>query len=358
MNDNICAGNNFSTFEEQDKILVGLSGGVDSSVCIQILKDQGFAVEALVINFSPSHEKAVDAAKVVAAQLDIPLHVENCYDLFEEKVITPFCQDYCNGVTPNPCVICNPNVKFKLLIKVADSLGINLIATGHYARVDEGENGIYYIQKAVSTARDQSYMLYRLPQDVLSRLCLPLGEFEKPDIREMAVELKLASADAPDSQEICFIPDGDYPNYIAQRGMTSKQGNFIAPEGTVIREHKGILHYTVGQRRGLHIALGKPVFIKSILDTGDILLGYAGEEFSNGFTLQDVVTSENAPLNGDLYVKIRSAATPTLCTVTTVGNDVTVMFPEPVRAPAPGQSAVFYRDDLVVGGGFIKNIIQ
>lgn len=205
MTDEICCGSSFGTFEEQDKVLVALSGGVDSSVCIQILRDQGFDVQAVVIRFSPAHDAAVRAAQTVARQLGVPLIEEDCTEEFEQQVVEPFCAQYCAGRTPSPCVLCNPRVKFAALARVADRLGIRYIATGHYARVTE-ENGLYYVRAAVSPERDQSYMLYGLPQNILARLCLPVGEFEKSDIREMAASAQLASADAPDSQEICFIP--------------------------------------------------------------------------------------------------------------------------------------------------------
>ena len=175
MTDEICCGSSFGTFEEQDKVLVALSGGVDSSVCIQILRDQGFDVQAVVIRFSPAHDAAVRAAQTVARQLGVPLIEEDCTEEFEQQVVEPFCAQYCAGRTPSPCVLCNPRVKFAALARVADRLGIRYIATGHYARVTE-ENGLYYVRAAVSPERDQSYMLYGLPQNILARLCLPVGE--------------------------------------------------------------------------------------------------------------------------------------------------------------------------------------
>lgn len=360
MSGEITSGTQFSTFEEQDKVLVALSGGVDSSVCIQILQQQGFAVHAVVIRFSPAHDKAVAAAQTVAAQLGVPLTVEDCTDLFEEQVITPFCESYCNGITPSPCVHCNPNVKFKALARAADKAGIHLIATGHYACLTQ-ENGFYYISKAASVERDQSYMLYGLQQDILSRLCLPVGEFEKPDIREMAKEANLASADAPDSQEICFIPDGDYAAYIKARGLQAKQGRFIGPNGEDLGAHKGVLHYTVGQRRGLHIAYGEPVFVKRILENGNIQLALAGDEFYTGVTLRNLTRADGKQFcAGETYdVKIRSRAKPSACTITALADGMlTLQFSQPLRAPAPGQSAVLYSGDLVIGGGVVTDLLE
>lgn len=359
MSGDLTMGGSFSTFEKQDKILVALSGGVDSSVCIRILRDQGFDVQAVVIRFSPAHDKAVEAARTVAQQLEVPLIVEDCTELFEQAVIAPFCTQYCSGITPSPCVLCNPQVKFKALANAADRMGISLIATGHYARVAE-ENGVYHIQKAVSAERDQSYMLYGLGQDILSRLCLPIGEFEKPDIRAMAAEAQLSSADAPDSQEICFIPDGDYAAFIAARGGKAKEGRFIGPNGEDLGAHKGVLHYTVGQRKGLNIAYGQPVFVKRILENGDILLALAGDEYFTGVALTQVTRADGGVFTvGEEYdVKVRSRAAAVPCHITQVdGNQLTLQFAEPQRAPAPGQSAVLYSDELVIGGGVIVEML-
>lgn len=339
-----------------DKVLVAMSGGVDSSVCVRILQDQGFEVEGLVLEFSPAHKKAVDSALAAAKKLGIPLHVRACHEEFEQEVIGPFCEEYCAGTTPSPCIRCNPGVKFRLLAAAADELGIHYIATGHYARVEEGEDGLYRLARAGSAARDQSYMLYRLPQEILSRLVLPLGDFEKEDVREIARESGLPCADTPDSQEICFIPEGDYAAYIEARGLQGKAGRFIAPDGSDLGPHKGVLHYTVGQRRGLELALGKPVFVRRILPDGNIQLGFSGEEFYSSLTLDDVFTPDGRPLSGDYSVKIRSAAKPVSCRVQSDAAGTAVSFPEPVRAPAPGQSAVFYRGDTVCGGGIIVDM--
>lgn len=344
---------------QTDKVLVGLSGGVDSAVCVRILQQQGFAVQGAYIVFSPAHTAGLAAAQTAANELGIPLHVHHCEERFDEYVITPFCTAYAAGRTPNPCVLCNPNVKFHELTALADTLGVHYIASGHYARIEEQE-GTYYIAKAASTARDQSYMLYALPQTILRRLCLPVGEFEKDDIRQMAADMGLSSATAADSQEICFIPDGDYAAYIEARGIQGKQGRFISPEGSDLGPHKGVLHYTVGQRRGLGLALGKPVFVQSIAKNGDVHLGWAGQEYFSAVTLTNIVTADGQPLqNGGRYdVKIRSMAKPVPCTVNMQPDDnITLVFDEPQRAPAPGQAAVLYSNNLVAGGGAILQAI-
>ena len=353
-------GAGFRTFEQADRVLVALSGGVASSGCVQILRDEGVDVSALVSRFSPAHDAVVEAARAAAQQLGVPLTVADCADLFEREVVAPFCRSYCAGETPSPCITCNPLVKFRALCDEADRQGIPFVATGHYARVEE-RGGKYYIARAVSAARDQSYMLYRLPQDVLRRLCLPLGEFEKDDIRAMAREMHLACADAPDSQEICFIPDGDYAAFIRARGIEDKSGRFIGPDGEDLGAHRGVSHYTVGQRKGLGVAYGEPVFVRRILPGGDIQLARSGGEFYAGVTLRDAVRADGGAFSpGEaLEVKIRSRAQPAPCTVQPMPDGaLTVRFDSPLRAPAPGQSAVFYADGLVVGGGVIDTLLE
>ncbi len=357
MSNIISAGSGFSTYEQQDKILVGLSGGVDSSVCVNILKEQGFDVHGAVIRFSSAHDVAVLEAVKMAEQLNIPLSIEDCTEDFERQIITPFCKEYCSGITPSPCVMCNPLIKFKALINAADRFGINLIASGHYARVCEIDE-TYYIQKAISEQKDQSYMLYRLPQDILSRLCLPVGEFEKQDIRQMAQSANLKNANMPDSQEICFIPNGDYANYIEERGFKSKPGCFIGPKGENLGEHKGILHYTVGQRKGLGIAYSEPLFVRAIQSSGDIQLAVSGGEFFKTVTVTNFVKTNCTPyVVGEEYLaKVRSRGALSPCKISAIsGDEILIEFKEPQRAPAPGQSIVFYENELVMGGGVIKS---
>lgn len=333
------------------EVLVALSGGVDSAVCTQLLLGQGYRVQAAVIRFSPAHEGAVTAARAAAKQLNVPLHVIEGGELFDELVALPFCRSYCRGETPNPCVICNPGVKFRLLAQTANALGIRLLATGHYARVLRDADGAYRVYAAASAARDQSYMLYRLGQDILCRLLLPLGGLEKEQIRKMARQKGLACADAPDSMELCFVPNGDYAGYIERRGFACPAGHFIAPDGRDLGPHKGIAHYTVGQRRGLGVALGQPVFVQRILPGGDIRLAWAGGEKAGRLLLREVCTPTGAPLPaGEYTARIRSTAKPAECRYDGAGG---VTFAQPVRAAAPGQSVVLYQNGAVMGGGFI-----
>ena len=340
---------------ENKKVLVGVSGGVDSSVCVDLLKKQGFEVYGAVINFNDHSDGAITDAHKVCEHLDIPIDIIDARESFEKNVVEPFCKNYISGKTPNPCVVCNPLVKMKSLCDKADEMGIFHIATGHYAQIVE-ENGIFYVKKATNPAKDQSYMLYRLPQEILERLVLPLGQYEKPEIRAMAQELELFNADKPDSQEICFIPDGNHGEFIETRGYKIKKGFFISPEGKKLTQHKGIHNYTIGQRKGLNIALGKPAFVKEICENGNILLGYAGEEFFDGVTLENPVYTDGRPFatGEEFIVKIRSAAKGDVATVThSDENTIVLHFPAPVRAAAKGQSVVIYRDDIVMGGGFI-----
>lgn len=344
----------FNTYEKQDRVLVGMSGGVDSSVTVRILQEQGFAVEGAVIRFSPAHDAAVAAARDAARSLGVEVHVIDAAEAFDREVVTPFCESYCAGRTPNPCILCNPAVKFRLLAEKADELGIPYLATGHYARIERCSDGVCRICTAESAARDQSYMLYRLGRDILDRLILPLGEFEKSDVRDIAHDIDLRCADAPDSMEICFIPDGDYSAFIRARGMTPKAGRFIGPDGEELGPHLGVDHYTVGQRKGLGLSAGRPLFVREILPDGNIRLAESGGEFNRRILVDSVATPDGLPLaDGEYLVKIRSAAKPTACVVRCEDSVLTVDFPEPVRAPAPGQSAVFYRDGYVMGGGVI-----
>ena len=336
--------------------MLALSGGVDSSVCAELLRIDGFEVKAVVMKMSDAHDETVEAAKKVAESLQIPLTVLDLKSEFKKNVIEPFISDYVSARTPNPCVICNPRVKFYHLLKTADEQGCDYIATGHYAKVG-CENGIYFVEKSDSIERDQSYMLYRLPQEVLSRLIMPLGSLGKDYVRSKARELSLSSADAPDSQENCFIPDNDYASYIKAQGVKCAEGDFISPEGKVVGRHKGIIHYTVGQRKGLGIALGQPVFIKKIdAEQNRIYLAYNGGQFSSKILVGDCLymlkDAPSEPFNAE--VKIRSAARCESAVVTPLEDGCAeVLFESPVKAAAPGQSAVFYSGNRVLGGGFI-----
>lgn len=334
---------------------MALSGGVDSSVCVHMLKEQGYEVCAVVMSMSPAHTTTVQAAKETAEFLDIPLKVVDMNDRFKNDVIDYFITSYTQGKTPNPCIMCNPTVKFKGLIEVADELGCEKIATGHYARLVE-QDGYTHLYRGSSLKRDQSYMLYRLTQEYLSRLIFPLSEIEKPKVREIAEQLGLSCANKPDSQENCFIPSNDYAQYIIDSGFVPKVGDFISPDGEVCGKHKGIIHYTVGQRKGLGIALGEPVFIKEIDSVTDkIYLARKQDSLQNTVTINDIVTPTGRALESkfDCMVKVRSTSMPSEATVEYDGQNAVITLEHSELGVAKGQSVVMYDGDRVIGGGFI-----
>lgn len=346
------------------RVLVAVSGGVDSAVAVHLLRQQGYEVEGIILEFSPVHKAAVEQAKVVAEQLGIRLHVRECHREFEQNVILPFCREYKAGRTPNPCILCNPSTKFGLICQAAKEMGFDFIATGHYARIDHQADGTAVLQKSSCLERDQSYMLYRLSQEQLAMLLLPLEGLEKPQVRQIARQLGLVCADAPDSQEICWLPDGDYAAFIEQTLGKSEPGDFVSPDGQVCGRHKGLLHYTVGQRKHLGVALGYPVFIKEIdPEQNRIYLACTGEEYAGGVLLTDCVIQPNPWLSAGqktapVLVKVRSRAPDAPATVTLLDDGrAQVVFDTPQRAPAPGQSCVIYRGPAVLGGGFIQRQI-
>ena len=346
---------------DKNKILLGLSGGVDSTAAALLLKEKGLDVTGYYFDVQGNNEQGKKEAQAVADQLGIELICEDVSAEFSEKIIGNFCSEYLCGRTPNPCVVCNPWIKFRKLIETADRLGIYYIATGHYCRIayNEEEN-MYYVRRAANERKDQSYMLYRLGQDVLSRVIFPLGEFcDKEEIRDIARGNSLQNAEKKDSQEICFIdPTDNYVEYIKRLGFDTEPGNFVDKEGKVLGEHKGILNYTIGQRKGLGIAIGKPAFVtKMDTETNQITLGDNEDLFSCEVKAADVVfTADNAEdWNGkSVQAKVRYSARPADAELKVNRNKIMLTFAEPQRAATPGQSVVIYSDDKVIGGGFIE----
>lgn len=260
------------------KVVVGMSGGVDSSVAAYLLKQQGYDVVGVTMQIwqDESHEEienkggccglsAVDDARRVAAMLDIPYYVMNFKSEFKRDVIDYFVREYLAGRTPNPCIACNRYVKWESLLTRSIQIGADYIATGHYARICELPNGRYAIRNSVTAKKDQTYALYNLTQEQLKRTLMPIGDYTKEEVRKIAEDIGLMVAGKPDSMEICFVPDNDYASFIEKEtGVTSVPGDFVDVDGNVIGKHKGVIHYTVGQRKGLGIALGKPAFVVAI----------------------------------------------------------------------------------------------
>ncbi len=349
-----------------------MSGGVDSSVAAAILLEKGYDVIGVTMQIwqestgeGKKHEdaccslSAVDDARRVANKLGIPYYVMNFKDIFKEKVIDYFTREYIKGRTPNPCIACNRFVKFEALLDKASAMGVDYIATGHYARIDFDEKpGRYLLRKSATDRKDQTYALYTLNQKQLSHTLMPVGDYTKDRIREMAAELDLSVASKPDSQEICFVEDNDYGKFITETtDYKAKAGNFVDVDGNVLGKHKGIIHYTVGQRKGLGVTFGKPVYVKSVnAETNTVVLADENEVFSSRLTASDLNFISIDKLEGEKRVtaKIRYSAKEAPAVITMLDdNRVNVEFDTPQRAITPGQAVVFYDGDIVVGGGII-----
>lgn len=354
---------------DKKKVILGLSGGVDSTTAALLLQEQGYRVTGLYFDISRENEEGRQAAQQAAKELGIPFLYENVHSLFETTVIENFCAEYLSGRTPNPCVICNPNVKFRVLIEAADREGAFHIATGHYARTAYSQELGWTIRQAVSEKKDQSYMLYRLPESVIERLLLPLSDMEdKEAAREIARKEGLSNAEAKDSQEICFLgQDETYVDYIRSRGYEIKEGNFVNRAGEVLGRHKGLLHYTIGQRKGLGIAFGKPMFVTGMDSAAcTVELGEGEDLFSREVicagSFFPSTGTEKMPAfleGGQVRAKIRYAAKPAEAKIESLPDGrIKAIFETPQRAATPGQSIVFYAGDRVVGGGYIESAFK
>ncbi len=336
-------------------VLLALSGGVDSSVSAELLKHMGYEVAGVVMMMSDAHTKTLNAARESASALGIRLFELDLRREFKSEIIDYFAEEYLSGRTPSPCVRCNPRIKFKYLLKTALENGYNHIATGHYAQT-VCEDGVYKLKRAKSAARDQSYMLAGLGQDVLSRLILPLADIEKDEVRAIADKLGLPCSSAPDSQENCFIPDNNYALYIEEHYRTAPEGNFVSPDGDVCGRHKGIIHYTVGQRKGLGIALGRPAFVSEInAERNEIRLSYekaVTDEVILGNVSQ---TFEGAVKDsGRYFCKLRSVGRLLGCRVAVLdGGNLLLKLDSPEPKVSAGQAGVIYDGDTVLGIGTI-----
>lgn len=356
---------------DRKTVVVGMSGGVDSSVAACLLKNQGYHVIGVTMQIWQEEDtctieqeggccglSAVDDARRVAAQLDIPYYVMNFRKEFQENVIDYFVREYREGRTPNPCIACNRYVKWESLLQKSLAIGADYIATGHYAKIKQLANGRYTLLRSDAKGKDQTYALYNLTQEQLAHTIFPLGEYEKPQIREIAEEAGLQVAHKPDSQEICFVPDNDYAGFIEQEtGEKEQTGHFVSTSGEVLGEHKGIGHYTIGQRKGLGIAFGEPMFVVEIRpQTNEVVLGKGEEVFTNHLSacMVNYMAVDHLDVGQEVIAKIRYNDRGAKAVVTAVGNDsFALKFPEPVRAVTPGQAVVLYDEEYVLGGGTI-----
>ncbi|MCL1848473.1 MAG: tRNA 2-thiouridine(34) synthase MnmA [Clostridiales bacterium] len=370
-----------------DKVIVAMSGGVDSSYAAWLLLQQGYAVEGVCLDLFPGSKAPADAAEA-GDKLGVKVHVVQAHRLFHDKVVEAFCQAYCAGLTPNPCTMCNPDVKFMLLLQAADECGAQAIATGHYARTGyDPDTGLFSLLRGMDADKDQSYFLYRLGQGVLRRVLFPLGELTKEQVRRGAAAAGLPAAGKRDSQDICFIPDGEYQGFIRRYagyyeyaddesesqfcetrldnarmdGNGLAPGDFVDRSGKVIGRHEGVIHYTIGQHKGLGGAFGRAMYVLAIhAEENQVVLGPEEALYTH-----EVWTSENCFCSG-------SAPTEPICVEAKLRYSAIAMkaryyhletgmgklvFEEPVKAAAPGQSAVYYTGEQVFGGGTIANIM-
>lgn len=353
------------------KILVGLSGGVDSSVAALILKQQGHEVVGATMSiwgkdgmavksghknacYGPDEKEDIEEARKIAAQIGIPYYVFNCVEQYEQIVLDNFKSEYIQGRTPNPCVWCNALVKFGVLPLIAKENGIEFdkFATGHYARVEE-KDGRFLLKRGIAPHKDQSYFLYRLKQEQLKNIILPLGNYTKDQIRKIAKDNGLEVAEKPDSQDFY---DGDYNELL---GVKEKDGNIVDLDGKVLGHHKGIWNYTIGQRKGIGVSATKPLYVLELRkDTNEVVIGPADKTFKKELTAVNLnwIAFDKLENERKVYAKIRSTQQPTPVTITPNGDNVDVVFDELQKSIAIGQSVVFYDEDVVLGGGVIDQV--
>ena len=361
---------------KQKRVLVAMSGGIDSSIAALLLHEQGYEVIGMTMktwdySITSGAKKetgccsleSINDARDVAIKYGFPHYILDIREEFGDFVIDNFTSEYIMGRTPNPCVLCNTHIKWEALLKRADKLECEYIATGHYAKVRE-ENGRFIVSKGVDTSKDQSYALWGLSQESLSRTLFPLGNIYKKEVRKIAEERGFFNlTQKPESYEICFIPDNDYRSFLKKRvpelEENVKNGDFILEDGTIVGKHQGYPFYTVGQRKGLGIALGYPVYVIEI-DKGNnrVILGTFDELKRNGMYVKGIIMSKYTNIYGkkiDTITKIRYKDPGSFAVIEQIGDTMKVFFGENVHSIAPGQAAVFYENDDVIGGGWIHS---
>lgn len=330
-------------------VVLGLSGGVDSAVAATLLARQGFAVTGLYLDIGLGGTGANDAA-AVADRLGIPLKIADIRQELEREVCAPFAAGYLAGHTPLPCAMCNPTVKFPALFRLAEEIGAQCVSTGHYANVENG------VLKKGRPANDQSYMLARLTRKQLQSVIFPLGNYEKREVRGLAREFGIPVADKPDSMEICFIPSGDYAAWLEEHGFSTPEGNFVDKEGTVLARHKGIHHYTLGQGRGLGVSGPHRYYVSAIRpETNEVVLSDGtdlGRDVVRGVQ-PNWIAIETLTEPMEVTVRLRHSRTEQEAVLSPEGDGIRLDMKTPARAPTPGQLAVFYQGDAVVGSAWI-----
>lgn len=356
------------------KILVAMSGGIDSSIAAMMLHEEGYEVIGMTMKtwdyaFSGGSKKetgccsldSINDARNLAVKFGFPHYIIDLREEFGTYIIDDFVNEYMAGRTPNPCVLCNTHIKWEALLKRADQLDCEFIATGHYAQVRE-ENGRFIISKGVDEHKDQSYVLWGVSQKNLARTKYPLGKYHKDEIRRMAVDAGFADlAEKSESYEICFIPDDDYRSFLKRKmnGQREKiaEGEFVSTDGQVLGKHSGYPFYTIGQRKGLEVAVGTPLYVTEIRpDTNTIVLGAKGDLRKQEMQVRDynLIKYESLPGDFEVLTRIRYKDPGMMSTINKEDDQIMVLFHQKVSAIAPGQSAVFYEDDDLVGGGIIK----
>lgn len=347
------------------KVVVGLSGGVDSAVTAYLLKQQGYDVIGITMQIwkedlpkdGETGVTAVDDAKKVAEHIGIPHYVVNFKEKFHEKVIDYFIKSYSTGKTPNPCIVCNRYVKWEALLEKARELGADYIATGHYAEIVKLDNGRYTVKNSKTAAKDQTYALYMLTQEQLKHTIMPLGKYEKDEIRRIAEEAEIPVAGKPDSQDICFVPDGKYVHFIRkQTKKWPRPGDFVTQDGEIVGKHRGIVYYTVGQRKGLDLQLGRPAYVSAIDAKNNRVVVSSNEElFKDVAVAVDVnmMATDDLSQPVEAFAKIRYNHIGAECIAQVIDGKLVCKFKEPQRAITPGQALVVYKDGVVLCGGEI-----